>query len=856
MRPHEEEARSLLPQLTLDEKAAFCSGADFWHLPGLARLGLPSILLTDGPHGVRKQEGRGDHVGLGESEPATCFPTASALASSWNPELLERVGEALGREARALGVSVLLGPGINIKRNPLGGRNFEYFSEDPHLTAEMAIAWVVGLQRCGIGASLKHYAVNNHEYGRMVVDAIVDERTLREIYLSAFEATVKRARPWTVMASYNKLNGTYVSECGALLTTILREEWGFEGLVVSDWGAVHDRIEGIRAGMDLEMPTSGELHTRRILQAVAEGALALEDLDRAVTRVLELILVARSALPSSPSSSLASLASPATPGSSPSSPSSAPASPTASAPPPPPPEAGFSIDEHHALAREAAEEACVLLKNEGGLLPLEGCRSVAVLGALAVEPRYQGSGSSLIRPTRLERPLDELIERAGEGCTVRFAEGYPISGEATAEQIGEAVALARECEAVVLIAGLTPEYESEGFDRSDLRLPACQLELIAALAPVHSRLVVVLQNGAPVELPFAGRVAALLEAYLGGQAGGSALARVLFGDVSPSGRLAETFPVALEDGPSQPWFPGALRQSQYREGVWVGYRYFDTAGVPVAFPFGHGLSYTRFEYTEVCLSGPTGATDATAARGHRLREGDAITLELTLRNVGERTGAEVVQVYVGQQNASVPRPRRELRQFAKVRLEPGESRRLRLPLDWRAFAWWSVDEHGWVVEADDYEIAVGASVSDIRLRERVFIDGGTPLGARDPALSAYFEPGARAFDEKAFSALLAHPIPEPLPRKPYQLNSTLLELQDSRLGRLLRRAILVGVRRNLGDGGEVQRRLAEAIVDQMPLRLVVSQSGGRVPPRLIRALVHLMNGHWGKLLRDAPVESR
>jgi beta-glucosidase len=829
MGPYEEEARSLLAQLTLEEKAALCSGADFWHLPAIPRLGLPSILLTDGPHGVRKQEGRGDHVGLGKSEPSTCFPTASALASSWNPELIERVGEALGREARALGVSVLLGPGINIKRNPLGGRCFEYFSEDPHLTAEMAIAWVVGLQRYGVGASLKHYAVNNHEYGRMVVDAIVDERTLREIYLSAFEATVKRARPWTVMASYNKLNGTYVSECRTLLTTILREEWGFEGLVVSDWGAVHDRIEGLRAGMDLEMPSSGGLHTRRILQAVAEGTLALEDLDRAVVRVLSLILAARSA---------------------------------------PVSVAGFCIDDHHALAREAAEEACVLLKNEGGLLPLEGCRSLAVLGALAVEPRYQGSGSSLIRPTRLDRPLDELIERAGGGCTVRFAEGYPISGEATPERIREAVALASECEAVVLIAGLTPEYESEGFDRRDLRLPACQLELIAALAPVYSKLVVVLQNGAPVELPFAGDVAALLEAYLGGQAGGSALARVLFGDVSPSGRLAETFPIALEDGPGQPWFPGSLRQSQYREGLWVGYRYFDTAGVPVAFPFGHGLSYTRFEYTDLCLSGPagpagpTGPTEATEARGHRLREGEVLTLELTLRNAGERAGAEVVQVYVGQQHASVPRARRELKRFAKVRLEPGESRRVRLTLDWRAFARWSMDDHRWVVEADDYEIAVGASAADIRLRERLFIDGGTPLGTRDPALSAYFEPRDRDFDDRSFAALLGHPIPDPLPRKPYQLNSTLLELQDSRLGRLLRRGILAGVRKTLGDGdgggdgSEVQRRLAEAIVDQMPLRMVVSQSGGRISPRLMRSLIHLMNGDWGKLLRDAPVESR
>ncbi|HKK51411.1 MAG TPA: glycoside hydrolase family 3 N-terminal domain-containing protein, partial [Myxococcota bacterium] len=385
------DVRSLLDRMTLAEKAALCSGADFWHLPALPRLDLPSILLTDGPHGVRKQEGAGDHVGLQESVPATCFPTASALASSWNPALLERVGEALGREARQLGVAVLLGPGINIKRNPLGGRSFEYFSEDPHLSGEMATAWVLGVQSCGVGASLKHYAVNNHEYGRMVVDVIVDERTLREVYLRAFETTIERARPWTVMASYNKVSGTYASEHPELLTKILREEWGFDGLVVSDWGAVHDRVEGLRAGLDLEMPASGGLGDREIVRAVETGALAPEDLDRAVARVLELILAARS---------------------------------SASAPPPPP----SRVADHHALAREAATEACVLLKNDGPLLPLEGRRSLAVIGALAVEPRYQGSGSSLIRPTRLERPLDCLIERAGAECAVRWAEGYPISG--------------------------------------------------------------------------------------------------------------------------------------------------------------------------------------------------------------------------------------------------------------------------------------------------------------------------------------------------------------------------------------------------------------------------------------------
>ena len=811
---NEAEIQTLLAALDLQEKAALCSGRDFWFLPGIERLDLPAIMLTDGPHGVRKQTGSSDHVGLAESVPATCFPTASGLASSWNRELLERIGQALGRECRRERVSVLLGPGVNLKRNPLGGRNFEYFSEDPFLSGQLATAWIQGVQSQGVGACLKHFAVNNHETGRMVVDAVVDERTLRELYLAAFESAVRDAAPWTVMCAYNKVNGTYLAEHRQLLTDVLRREWGFDGAVVSDWGAVSDRVAGIAAGLDLEMPSSGGVNTRRILDAVREGTLAPAELDTVVARVLELILKSRESLRAAPA---------------------------------------CSLDAHHDLARTAAEEACVLLKNDGHLLPLATQGSLAVIGALAQDTRYQGSGSSQIRPTRLEQPLQEIEALLGEGATLGYAPGYALEGQGDSALIREALALAWASDRVVLFLGLPPACESEGFDRDSLDLPVAQLELVKALAPVYDRLVVVLQNGAPVALPFAGAVPAIVEAYLGGQAGASAIANILFGRANPGGKLAETFPVSSADVAGNAWFPGALRQSQYREGPWVGYRYFDTARVPVAFPFGHGLSYTHFEYGNLVVTGRGAAADSALV----MAEGDSVTVEFTVTNTGSRDGAEVAQLYVGQHAGSVPRPRRELKGFEKVFLGVGESKVIRLSLDFRAFAFWCVRRRRWVVECDSYHIDIGSSVADIRLQSTVQLETADPVSVREPALAAYFEPAARDFDDAAFAAMLGHPLPAAVPERPFHLNSTLGEVGSTWLGRKLQQLMRSQAMQAAGDDpGESSQRMMDAVIAEMPLRNLVTMSQGKLSPALMRAMIHMMNGHWGKLLRNAPVGFR
>lgn len=808
-----EKVTELLGRLTLQEKAALCSGRDFWYLRGVDHLELPAIMVTDGPHGLRKQEGAADHVGLNDSVPATCFPTASGLASTWNRELVRQVGVALGRECRQERVSVLLGPGINIKRNPLGGRNFEYFSEDPFLTGEMAVAWVDGVQAQGVGTSLKHFAVNNHETGRMVVDVIVDERTLREIYLPAFEKAVQQAQPWTVMCAYNKVNGTYLAEHRQLLTMILRDEWGFDGLVLSDWGAVNDRVAGVAAGLDLEMPSSGEVNTRLILAAVEDGTLASSELDLAVERVLALILKCAPSLQESPRCSLA---------------------------------------DHHDLARAVAEEACVLLKNEGNLLPLKRPAKLAVIGELATQTRYQGSGSSQINPTCLEQPLEQIELLAGEGSTVSYARGYALSGDGDVSMIEEALDLARESDVVVVIVGLTPEYESEGFDRCHMCLPQAQLDLVSALATeLGEKVVLALQNGAPVEMPFMDHVACILECYLGGQAGASALANVLFGRVNPSGKLAETFPLNQADVPSSNWFPGSLRQSQYREGIWVGYRYFDTLRVPVAFPFGHGLSYTHFDYTDLRIRG------REHEAGYRMEARDTLSVEFRIKNSGTRDGAEVAQVYVGQCQPTVHRPARELRQFAKVRITAGASATVSLLLDARAFARWSVSAGAWIVDSGDYNIYVGASVADIRLQGRISLVAAEPGTAPDPALERYQNPRNLVFDDEAFTALLGGQIPAAVAEKPFHLNSTLSEVRGTWLGRKLRAIIESQIAKTMGaDLGESQRRMLDAVVAQMPLRNLVTQSQGKLSPALMRSIVHIMNGDWWKLLRAAPIDAR
>ncbi|PRZ42387.1 beta-glucosidase [Antricoccus suffuscus] len=668
------DIEGLVANLTLKEKASLLDGAGMWHTRTLDRLGVPAIMMTDGPHGLRKQSAGGDHLGAGETARATCFPPAAGLASSWDTALLTRVGDALGRECRAERVSVLLGPGVNMKRSPLCGRNFEYFSEDPVLAGELGAAFVIGVQSQGVGTSVKHFAANNQETARMSVSAQVDERTLREIYLPAFETVVTMAAPWTVMCSYNRLNGIYTSEDPWLLTELLRDEWGFDGLVVSDWGAVNRREAALPAGLDLEMPSSGGSGARAIVQAVEAGTVTTAQVDRSVRRVLQLVQRAQPALAT---------------------------------------EVVVDYDAHHALAAEAARESAVLLKNDGAILPLNPTEGgpVAVIGEFARRPRYQGAGSSQVRPTRVDDALSSL--RAVLEREVTFAPGYSIEADSAApELVSEAVTHAQRAATVVLFLGLPPAYESEGYDREDMDLPAHQFDLLAAIYEVNPNVVVVLSNGSVVTVaPWQQQAKALVEGWLLGQAGGSALADLLTGRANPSGKLAETIPMRYEENPTVGAFPGGLGEVRYGEGLLIGYRWYDARRLDVAYPFGHGLSYTTFGYDDLTV---TVDNDGAAPR---------VTVELTVTNTGDRFGKETVQLYVGDPQATVFRPDQELRSFAKVALEPGQSSRVVLKLGPRAFSYWHISLHRWVVEGGAFEIRVGASSRDIRLSAPIELTG-------------------------------------------------------------------------------------------------------------------------------------
>ena len=658
-------------ELTVEEKASLTSGRSFWETEAVDRAGIPSIYLTDGPHGVRKQTQGGDHLGIGDSVPATCFPPAVALGSSWDAELLERVGAALGEEARAEGVGVLLGPGINIKRSPLCGRNFEYLSEDPIVSGRLGAALVRGLQSQGVGASLKHFAANNQETDRMRVSADVDERPLREIYLRGFQHVVEHAQPWTVMCSYNRINGVYASEDPWLLTSVLRDEWGFEGLVVSDWGAVNDRVSALVAGLDLEMPSSGGVTDAQLVAAVRDGSLAESVLDTAADRVIDLVEKALAGADA---------------------------------------DASYDVEAHHALAREVAGRSIVLLKNDG-VLPLASSagRTIAVVGEFARTPRYQGAGSSQIVPTRLDNALDELVALAGD-ATVTFAPGYALAGADGADSAdggtdavaltAEAVSTAAAADDVVVFVGLPGEDESEGFDREHLELPAAQTALLEAVIAANPRVTVVLSNGGVVRVSgWADRVPAIVEGWLLGQAGGGAIADVLFGVVNPSGRLAESIPVRLEDTAAYLNFPGEKGHVRYGEGLFVGYRDFDARGAAVSFPFGHGLSYTTFEF---------GAPTATAAAD------GGIHVSVEVANTGDRDGREVVQVYVSVPGSRVQRPVRELKGFATVSIAAGASETVVVDLAAGDLAFYDIDLGDWSVEGGDYVVEVGASSRDLR----------------------------------------------------------------------------------------------------------------------------------------------
>lgn len=646
--------------LDVSDQAALGSGASFWATKAIG--GVPAIVLTDGPNGVRRQSGTAtDNLGIAGSEPATCFPPAVGLSQTWDPELLERIGEALGDESRALGVHVLLGPGVNIKRDPRCGRNFEYYSEDPLLSGTLGAAWVRGVQSRGVGASVKHFAANNAEHDRMRASSDVDVRTLREIYLRAFEIVVRQARPWTVMCSYNRINGVYSSENRWLLTTVLRAEWGFDGAVVSDWGAVADRVAAVTAGLDLEMPTTGGISDAEVVRAVGDGTLDAAAVARAAGRVAQ--LTQRVAQTDSTASS-------------------------------------FDVDAHHELAREAARRAIVLLKNDGDLLPLAPA-PLAVIGEFAREPRYQGGGSSHVNPTRLDIPLDEIRRLAGD---------HPVS-HCPGTDIAAAAMAAESASAAIVFLGLSAEDESEGYDREHIDLPAAQLELLRAVVDAQPRTVVVLSHGGVVRLDaVAGLAPAIVDGALLGQGGGAALADVLFGRVNPSGRLAETVPLRLQDSPAYLNFPSESGHTVYGERIFVGYRWYDTRDLPVAFPFGHGLSYTQFEYSDLAVN----AVDA------------GLSVQLTVTNTGARPGREVVQVYAGMPGSRVGRPLRWLAGFASVTLEPGHRQAVEILIDRTDLAYWNIDADRWVVEPGEYEVSVGASSRDIRLTATVTLTGDEP----------------------------------------------------------------------------------------------------------------------------------
>lgn len=777
--------QGLIDQLNLEEKAALTSGANFWNTKAVPRLGIDSMMLTDGPHGVRKQGGKADHLGLNKSIPATCFPPAATLANSWDVDLLEQVGDVLGAEAAAEDVSVLLGPGLNIKRNPLGGRNFEYFSEDPLLAGKLAAAMIRGIQSRGISACPKHFAVNSQETHRMNVDEIVDVRAMHEIYLEGFRRAVVEGAPLTIMSAYNKVNGTYAHEHEYLLTEVLRERWGFDGMVVSDWGGNNDRVAATRAGGTLEMPSTNGITDPEVVAAVRAGTLDEAVLDARVDEVLDVLFKTRPAMGKGRQ---------------------------------------ISQDEAHDRAVDAAARSVVLLSNDG-TLPLTDTRPrVAVIGDFATTPRYQGAGSSLVNPTKVTSAWEAL---QGSGLNIIGHEpGFRRLGGQSAKLLNKAVDLARGADVVLLFLGLDEASETEGLDRAHMRLADNQLRLMRELLPLDVKIVVVLSGGAPVELPFADNVAAIVHGYLGGQGGGEAIARVLTGGQNPSGRLAETYPLRYEDVPSSAYYARTEATAEHRESVFVGYRYYDSADKPVQFPFGHGLSYTTFDYA-----------DLVAMPDH---------VELTVTNTGTRAGEEVVQVYVAP-DATDFRPHRELRGFVKISLKPDESQRVQVPLDDHAFSVFDVDLDRFVTVGGTYEIQVGASSRDIRLSAAVEVAGEpTTFPVDRPDLESYRTGAVKNVTGQEFSALLGRPLPSPDwdRTRPLGPNDILAQLKGRPgAGRLLVGAINLTHEVLHGLNKPIPANYTHFALD-LPFRSIARMSGGRVDKPMLDAILEMVNGRF------------
>ena len=772
----------LLKKLTLEEKCALLSGAETFKTRGMPEHGIPQIWLSDGPHGLRKQAGESDHLGLNPSVPATCFPTASAVANSWDAALGEEIGAALGEEAAAQEVSVVLGPGLNMKRNPLCGRSFEYFSEDPYLAGKLAAGYIRGIQSKGVAACPKHFAVNSQETRRMASDSIVDERTLREIYLTGFEIAVKEGHPHSIMSSYNLVNGMYANENKHLLMEILRGEWGFDGAVITDWGGSNDHALGVKNGSTLEMPAPGGDSVRELLAAVESGKITESDIDARLSELLPLVFDTKAALDAAPRE--------------------------------------FDAAAHHALARRAAAESLVLLKNEGSLLPLAAGSKVAVIGDFAKNPRYQGAGSSMVNSTQVDVLLDKLID--SELNVIGYQQGFDRHGKPDAALQKSACELATQADTVILCMGLDEIAESEGLDRSNLRLAQNQVDLLQAVAAVNPKIVVVLYSGSVVETPWLDNCQALLYAALGGQAGAGAVADALTGKVNPCGKLAETWPLAYADIPSAADFATRRKTVEYREGLYIGYRYFTTAEKAVRFPFGYGMSYTTFAYRDMAA--------------------DEQGVSLTVTNTGSVAGTEIVQLYVAKKNSELFRPVRELKGFARVTLAPGEKQRITITLDDKAFRFWNVKANRWEIEGGEYELLVGASVEDIRLCEKISVHGtATVHPYEDVDLDCYYKGDVLSVSDADFEKLLGHPIPDG--KTKIDRNLTLGELNHARspLGWLvwLVLTILLDVSYKRGKPD-----LNILFQYNMPLRALAKMTNGAISMGMVDGIVMELQGFW------------
>ena len=755
-----EKLRELIAKMTLEEKAGMCSGADFWHTKAVERLGIPAIMVSDGPHGLRKQDLEGDHLGINDSIKAVCFPAGCGTAASFNRELITDMGATLGNECQAEGVSVLLGPAVNIKRSPLCGRNFEYYSEDPYLTTELAGSLVKGVQSKNVGTSIKHFLANNQETRRMSSSSEVDERTLREIYLAAFEGAITTQKPWTVMCAYNRINGVFAAENEEYLTNVLRKEWGFDGFVVSDWGAMNSRVEDLVAGMDLEMPDSGGINDALIVEAVKNGTLKEEVLDQACERILNIVYRYEENRDKT---------------------------------------AIFDRDKDHDAARKVAEETIVLLKNDG-ILPLNENDTIAFIGKYAKKPRFQGGGSSHINCHKVTSALDAVAGRKN----ITFAQGFDDARDEIDEaMMAEAVETAKKAKVAVVFVGLPDAFESEGFDRTHMNMPNCQNELIKRIAKVQPNMVVVLHNGSPVEMPWVNDVKGIVEAYLGGQAVGAACVDILFGKVNPSAKLPESFPIRLEDNPSYLFYIGEKNKVEYREGIFVGYRYYDSKKMDVLFPFGHGLSYTTFEYSNMKVSSDS------------ITDKDTVKVSVDVKNTGKMEGKEVIQLYVADKESTVIRPTKELKEFAKVSLEPGETKTVEFELGKRAFAYWNIIIHDWHVESGDFEILIGKSSKDIVCSKTINVQSTVQV------------------------------------RDTYTLDTTLGDLMENPEAQKILGGMMGG--QALMGGGEIEggeatkeampKEMLEAMMKYMPLRALLSFGKGMVTKEQLLGIIAMLNAN-------------